>query len=122
MAHITQLDRAALNKIRALQNDGGAEILIKVVNLYLENSPKQLQAIQQSIAQGDAAKLRNAAHSLKSSSASLGATTLAALCKEIEEKGRNRQMHGLETTLSVLEFEYAAACRALSAEIKQRAA
>jgi HPt (histidine-containing phosphotransfer) domain-containing protein len=60
------------------------EILIKVIERYLEDAPKLLQLIATSVAQEDASELERAAHSLKSTSAMLGAKSLAQLCGDLE--------------------------------------
>jgi HPt (histidine-containing phosphotransfer) domain-containing protein len=82
------LKQDALDKIRALQRPGSPNILDKIINLYLENSRELMQSIIDSIDWDDSASLQEAAHSLKSSSANLGAVKMAALCKELEYMGR----------------------------------
>lgn len=113
------LDRAALEMIRRVQREGQPNILARVINLYLEDTPKLMQSIKEAMSQRDAAKLQYAAHSLKSSSARLGAQTLAAICKDLEDMGRNNSTGEVASTLSVLEFEYETTCRALVAELSQ---
>src|SRR5262245_5528935 len=78
------LDRAALDAIRAL-DDGGARGLVRqVMRLYLDSVPPLIGELRRAGAAGDLAALRNAAHSLKSSSANVGATRLAEMCKAVE--------------------------------------
>ncbi|EDX78539.1 response regulator receiver domain protein [Coleofasciculus chthonoplastes PCC 7420] len=72
---------------QSLEKLAGAKanvVLDKIVGDYLEDAPERLQAIQSAIATQDAEALRQAAHSLRSSSANLGAVTLSHLCKELE--------------------------------------
>ncbi len=114
-----QLDRAALEMIRRMQRQGQPDILARVISLYFESSPKLMQGIKEAVSQRDAAQLRYAAHSLKSSSAHLGGQSLAAICKELEEMGRNNTPEKAASTLSVLESEYESLCRALAAELSQ---
>ena len=82
------LEQKALDKIRALQRPGSPNILDKIINLYLKNSQDLMQSIIESIDRDDSPSLQEAAHSLKSSSANLGAFKMAALCKELEYMGR----------------------------------
>jgi CheY-like chemotaxis protein len=112
-----RLDQAALTGIRGLQREGRPDILARVIRLYFENSPKLMQGIKEACATGDPAKLRSTAHTLKSSSASLGAEALAAICKELEDMGRINNTEQAASTLSVLQLEYAEVCRALAAEL-----
>ncbi len=99
------LKQDALDKIRALQRPGSPNILDKIINLYLENSRDLMQSIIDSIERDDSASLQEAAHSLKSSSANLGAVKMAALCKELEYMGREGEacsaaslLDGIKTT------------------------
>ena len=110
------LVRKTLDRIRAL----GPAILARVVTLYLDSSPKLIQNMQEAVAQGDQTKLRSAAHSLKSCSANMGAETLAAICKELEDSGHNNNLANARAVLSVLESEYAAVRRALRAVVTER--
>ena len=82
------LDRAALDGIRALQTDGGPNVLKRVIDLYLDDAPKLIQRLKYAVAAEDAPEIERAAHTLKSTSASLGALKLAQLCKELETSAR----------------------------------
>jgi CheY-like chemotaxis protein len=84
----TKLDPRALDQVRALQRPGAPSLLEKVIRLYLANAPELLAAVRTAMVQGNSEALRQAAHSLKSSSASLGATTLAERCRALEAEAR----------------------------------
>ncbi|MGH6820486.1 MAG: response regulator, partial [Methylocella sp.] len=117
-----QLDTGALQRIEALQREGTPNIVVKVLDMYLENSPKLVNDIEQAVQRHDTAVLHLTAHTLKSSSATLGATALAELCKELEalaQKGGQQQAGG---QVAALRREYEAVCTALQAEIEKRAA
>jgi len=64
------------------------EALEEVVEMYLESAPELLQTIDAALKQADAAALKQAAHSLKSTSGTLGAFGLSELCLELEMIGR----------------------------------
>lgn len=66
------------------------------------NGIEALQALEQK--QGDS--LRRAAHTLKGSSASLGAMTLASLCQELEALGKAGTMAGVAERIAQVETEY----------------
>jgi len=108
------LDERALAQIRALQQPGTPDLLSKIIGLYLNNSLKLLQRIRDGVADADPEILRQAAHSLKSSSANLGAIELAAVCKEMEQRGRERQLEDTADLLRQLETCYDQAREALA--------
>jgi PAS domain S-box-containing protein len=76
------IDRAAL---ATLQEDvGGAAALGRIVRLFLEQLDPQAAQIAQAAAGGEHETLARTAHRMKSSSATLGATTLAKVLEELE--------------------------------------
>jgi CheY-like chemotaxis protein len=78
------LDPETLGRIRALHRPGSPDLLAKVVGLYTSNSAVLTEAMRRAALANDAAGLLQAAHALKSSSANVGAVTLAELCKDVE--------------------------------------
>jgi HPt (histidine-containing phosphotransfer) domain-containing protein len=115
--HPAPLDHEALAHLRALQKGSAQDIFGKVIRNYLNTAPRLLQTLQEAVTRDDAAALRKAAHTLKSSSASLGALTLAVLCKDLEGMGRTNNIANAATVLSALASEYEAVRVALVAEL-----
>jgi len=109
----TLLEEAAIEKIRKLQRDGQPNIVIKVIELFFENTKKIIFALESAISNGDNANLQRSAYSLKSSCSTVGATNLAQLCSELENLGRTGKAEQAQSRLSVLEYEYDAVCTAL---------
>ncbi len=101
------LDETVLANIRALQRPGKPDILQKIVDHYLASAPQLLRQVREAIEQGDAAALRMAAHTLKSSSANLGARTLAAYCQELETMAEENALESAAQLLSEIESGYA---------------
>ena len=111
------LDPAALKQIRALQRPGGPNVLHKVITSYLRDSVQLLETIRGAIAQNDPPTLHRAAHSLKSTSATLGAQSLAGLCKDLEAIGRMHTTDNASALLPAIEREYQHVATALRAEL-----
>ncbi len=74
-----------------LQADLGGDqaIVIEVLEMFLADTPQQLDRMRQALASAAAHDLRHVAHTLKSTSASVGAQALAACCRAIEELARD---------------------------------
>ena len=71
------------------------------------------------MAAGEAETLRQAAHSFKSSSATLGAQPLAALCKVLEDRGRTQQWDEVATLMAAMEIQYQQVWDALNLELQK---
>ncbi|MFO1435279.1 MAG: response regulator [Gammaproteobacteria bacterium] len=116
------IDMQAMEQIRALQRQGMPDVLVRVVTLYLDKSPDLLKAIRAAVESSDAAALHAQAHSLKSSSANVGASRVTQACRELEQMGRTVQMQNAGAMLSVLENEYNIAAEALRGLLTSQAA
>jgi signal transduction histidine kinase/DNA-binding response OmpR family regulator len=107
------LDRKALDALRAMERAGVPNMFEKVVALFLRTTPDQIRELRQVIGRADAGAVRTTAHSLKSTSATLGATRLAALCKDLEDKARSGNLDGAAAACESIEAEYDRVARAL---------
>jgi PAS domain S-box-containing protein len=61
-----------------------SQFLTETIDDYLVDAPNFLQQMQQALSQQDTITFHRAAHTLGSCSATLGAMTLASLCKDLE--------------------------------------
>jgi PAS domain S-box-containing protein len=118
-ANVPTIDPRAWESIRSLQRPGHPDMLCKVIDKYLTSSRQLIETMRLAVPQHDAAALHRMAHSLKSSSATLGALRLAALCKEAEAMGRTNTLEGMPPLWEQLEAEYGAVQEALTAELNQ---
>ena len=115
----TILDYQVLNSLRSLAGAKAKTFLAKIISQYLEDIPQKLQEIQQAINNNDAQAFRQAAHSLRSSSANLGAITIAELCKQLENLARSGTTQGASATMEQLAQEYPQVKLALEQELIQ---
>ncbi len=107
------LDRKALDALRAMERAGVPNMFEKVVALFLRTTPDQIRELREAIGRADAGAVHNTAHSLKSTSATLGATRLSALCKDLEAQARSGSLDGAAAACDAIEAEYARVARAL---------
>src|SRR5207248_9182412 len=77
------LDPSVIAALREIEQ-GRPGLVREVVGLYLRNGPAQWAALRQAVERGDGHELEQVAHSLKGSSAQIGATALAARCRDLE--------------------------------------
>ncbi|WEF35477.1 response regulator [Pseudoduganella chitinolytica] len=109
------LNRRALDAIRALSADKGEALLQRVIEAFVADTPTHLQTLRAALTDANTAGLRRAAHSLKSASANVGADSLAQLCKDMEQLGRNDSTAGAPALLAGMEREFHAVRLALEA-------
>ncbi|HEY5658135.1 MAG TPA: response regulator [Myxococcota bacterium] len=111
------LDRATLDALRALQLPGRPSVLANVVQAYLESSAELLEELWGAAETRDAAALRRAAHTLKSSSRNVGARVLGDLCERLEAMGRAGDVAGAKDRVAEIAAEHERAVTALRGEL-----
>ncbi|MBO0352291.1 response regulator [Phormidium pseudopriestleyi FRX01] len=92
------LNPATLESLRDI------EALEEVIEIYLEECPKLIDLLTVAIAQDDGFEMEEAAHSLKSTSAAVGALTLADLSQQLETIGRSHHRANSPLPLEVTEI------------------
>lgn len=113
------LDQSVLASLRELQEEGEPDILEEVGGLFLKHAPDKISAIEKAAADRDAKGLQTAAHSLKSSSAYVGAMKLSAMSKELEMIGRSGALEGSAEKSKSLKAEFQRVKAALESEISR---
>ncbi len=113
------VDFAAWEPIRRLKRPGDPDPLGKLLARYLEDSRQLVDQLRHAIASNDPAALHAMAHRLKSSSAVLGALTVAAHCKALEALGRDRRIEEAPDRFQQLERDFAAVCSVFQAALNK---
>jgi HPt (histidine-containing phosphotransfer) domain-containing protein len=85
----TPLDQDTLNSLRELASPDQPEFLKQLFTLFIESSPTRIQTIQSSLKKNDLNAIAREAHTLKSSSANIGALALSKLCQDLETAARS---------------------------------
>jgi HPt (histidine-containing phosphotransfer) domain-containing protein len=102
-----------------LKRPGHPDPLGKLLARYVEDSRKLVDQLRQAVASNDPATLHAVAHRLKSSSATLGALTVAARCKELEALGRSHRIEGALDHFQHLERDFEAVCSIFQATLNK---
>jgi len=113
------IERPVLEQLAKVLTNGKPELLCRVINLYLAESPKLVQKLKQAVVAADAPEIARAAHSLKSSSGNVGAKVLSGYCEDIEACSRRADTEGARRVLAKIETEHNRVQSALNAEIEQ---
>ncbi len=95
------------------------KVVTDTIDQYLGITPILMETMEQAIRDGDTAVLHEAAHSLKSSSANLGAMKLSVACSELEELAEQEQTDSAEELLKFVEVEYQQTCTVLNRELEK---
>lgn len=116
------VDYSAWDPIRMLKRPGHPDSLGKLLARYVEDSRKLVDQLRHAVESNDSSTLHAVAHPLKSSSATLGAMTVAARCKELEALGRSHQIEGASDHFRHLERDFEAVCAIFLATLNKETA
>jgi HPt (histidine-containing phosphotransfer) domain-containing protein len=94
-ANADPIDEAGFSQ--ALELVGGdREFLAELVATYKVDGAERIAEMRSALAAGAAPDLQRAAHTLKGSSATLGAAALAESCRAVEHAARDGDLGGLD--------------------------
>jgi len=109
------LNAAALDALRSLGDDNDSSLLLEVIELYLADAQVHVRNLRAAHAAGDVRLLERTAHTLKSSSANVGALGFSTLCFELEKRARQEQLDAAPSLIAAAESQFATVERALRA-------
>ena len=113
------LDRAALDNIRSVDEDGS--VIAEVIQMYLDEAPMHIEGMRQALAGGDGEQLGNVAHALKSASLNVGARSLAELCRHLERQSKGSELSETGDLVAAIEAMLGRVNAALRTELRQPA-
>lgn len=109
------VDREISNKAKEWIEEYGEEFLVELIDAYLEDAPNRVARLREEFNGGNMAIVIHEAHTLKSSSANIGAMRLSALAKQMEISGRNGKFEGMAEEVQKVENEFIRVKTALAA-------
>jgi HPt (histidine-containing phosphotransfer) domain-containing protein len=120
---VAPIDLSVLAGLREFDNEGDPDLVAELAVIFFQDTVERLGSLSRAIDSANAAGIENEAHSLKGSSASLGAVGMSLLCGELEAKGRAASIEGAgaidgaSEMLSRIEEEFGRARAILEADI-----
>lgn len=107
------IDPTALESYREFMGEQADAFIQDILASYRENSPALLDTMAAALESVDQEAFTRAAHTLKSNSATIGATALAQTSAALEQLGRTGQLAEAGASLARAREELSAALHAL---------
>jgi CheY-like chemotaxis protein len=109
------LDHSMLDELQEIAGDE----TVRIVGLFLEDAPRLIARLEAASTVPDLDAMRDAAHTLKSSSANVGAMALSTAAKRVELGARAQKLDRPAVAVALVIAEYARARMALQGYIAQ---
>ena len=103
------LDMSVVEELLSFSDDGDPELLLDLIQMFLDDGPSKVNAVTEGLAAGDFEKMERAAHSLKGSSGNLGARLLQDTCEQMLFATRHQKLEESRQLTAKLADRYAEA-------------
>lgn len=100
-------------ELRQIADDGAAEVLHELFAVFQQDTATRLNEIDAAIRDPNRSVIRSQAHSLKGSSAQLGAPRMAELCLRLEQLAATGSSGEMESLLGEIREAFAQVCARL---------
>ena len=101
------IENAIRDKAREWAAEYGEDFVVELAGDYLSDAATRMERLRQALAYGDADTLMLEAHTLKSSSANMGALAFADLAKRFEAAARDGDLAALAGEVNCFERQFA---------------
>ena len=98
------VDLSVLTNFDEAQSDGEPDLIVELIDLYLDEASKLLAGMREAVAKKDALPIKQAAHSLRGSSGNLGVLQMAIMCREVEQM-KSEDIFPIEVLVNKMEQE-----------------
>ncbi len=92
--------------LERIQND--KSLFWELLDIFVEDFQQKKGQLREALQKNDATQVRKLAHALKGSSANISAHQLAVVLLELEKKGKNNDLSGVDVLLTDMENKFEA--------------
>jgi HPt (histidine-containing phosphotransfer) domain-containing protein len=114
------VDLDVLNAFQQLQPDDGSDLIVELIDLYLQDASQRITEITEASAKGEWVTVNRAAHNLRGSSSNLGVHHTAEICGELERADGRLARSTVAGLIERLKTELVRASELLIAERQRR--
>jgi CheY-like chemotaxis protein/HPt (histidine-containing phosphotransfer) domain-containing protein len=113
------LDLTVLESLRLIQQEGGGDIVDRLVATFLEEVPSRLAALHADAERDDPQAFWRAAHALNGTCRSVGAARMGDICMQLERLGDSGDLTAAPGLFAQLEEEFGRVRLLLDAELPE---
>lgn len=95
-----------IDELLSLSEDGDPELLVDLLQMFLEDGPHKVEAILQGLQRQDFEAVERAAHSLKGSAGNLGVFQVQEDCEQLQLASRQHELAPTQRAAELLREHY----------------
>ena len=100
------INMGVVEELLSLSDQGDPELLVDLIQMYLEDGPHKLEEITEGLATLDYDRVEKAAHSLKGSAGNLGAVLVQNDCETLQVASREHELDTIRSSVGELQSHY----------------
>ncbi len=100
------IDPKIIAGFRELDIEGEESILAKLIDVFIENTPRVLKEARAALANRMSPQLERAAHTLKGSCSNFGAERMRSACEKLEALAREGDLEHAKESIDLIEKEF----------------
>ncbi len=104
--HTPALDPEIFAGLLELTDDDDDSFVVELFESYVASYARGISGMREAASKGDADAMRRHAHTLKGSSANVGASHIAELAKELQFRGEQGDLQGVAEWIEAVEVEF----------------
>jgi HPt (histidine-containing phosphotransfer) domain-containing protein len=102
-----------LSSLRELSMPGEKDFVSELIDIFFQQSPKIIAELEAGVNSNDAQVIEKMAHKFKGSCGNIGAARLQALCAELEQIGKAKELSKAKVLFSLIPQNYREVCEVL---------
>jgi histidine phosphotransfer protein HptB len=114
MTDLPPIDPHAIASLQDLNPGDGGAFLREIVAIYIEDTPRRIDDMKKSLAAGDISSFTRAAHTIKGSSANVGAQVLRGVAERLERISRTDGLAAVAPLIGECEAQFVLAAAELT--------
>lgn len=100
------IDKQALDALYSIQPENEPDFVSNILDIFLTSTEENIGILDSAHDTGDLDSLTRAAHTIKSSSANVGANALMAISKELENDCRSNNLALADCQIALIKVEF----------------
>ena len=100
------IDTNVIAGFREMEMEGEESILSKLIDVFVENTPRVLEDARKALASGMSPQLERAAHTLKGSCSNFGAERMRVSCERLEQTASRGRLENAAEVIREIESEF----------------
>lgn len=113
------VDQEAIENLRALGDEGDDTFIREIISIYLEDVPQRLVDLKAARSANDRPLYVRSAHTVKGSSANVGAVEMKTLAEKLEQRSKLEPLDSLDAELAELDAAFERVKQALESLLAQ---